>query len=57
MRYPWNGFAFLLFGILLVMMEFSDPWIPVIDSMPWNLLGLVSGIVGLILVLTGRKEE
>lgn len=34
MRYPWNGFAFLLFGILLVLMQFSDPWIPLIDSAP-----------------------
>ncbi|WP_373164203.1 hypothetical protein [Agathobaculum sp. Marseille-P7918] len=57
MRKQRKGFAFLLFGILLVLMEYSDPWIPIIDDMPWSLLGLVAGIVGLILVLNGGKDE
>ncbi|HIX90837.1 MAG TPA: hypothetical protein H9845_08090 [Candidatus Agathobaculum pullicola] len=52
-----KGFAFLLFGILLVLMEYSDPWIPVIEDVPWSLLGLVAGMVGLILVLNSGKDE
>lgn len=55
MRRQWKGFAFLLFGILLVLMQFTDPWIPVVDDMPWALLGLLAGIVGL--VLAGGKDE
>lgn len=57
MRDPWKGFAFLLFGLLLMLMQFFDPWIPVIGSIPWDLLGLLSGIVGLILVLHGGKDQ
>lgn len=52
-----KGFAFLLFGILLVLMEYSDPWIPIIEDVPWSLLGLVAGIIGLVLVLNGGKDE
>ena len=57
MRRQRKGFAFLLFGILLVLMEFTDPWIPVVGDMPWDLLGLLAGIVGLVLTLTGEKDE
>ena len=57
MRRQRKGFAFLLFGILLVLMQFTDPWIPVVDDMPWDLLGLLAGIVGLVLTLTGEKDE
>lgn len=57
MRRQRKGFAFLFFGILLVLMEFTDPWIPVVDDMPWDLLGLLAGIVGLVLALTSGKDE
>lgn len=57
MRRQWKGFAFLLFGILLVLMQFTDPWIPVVNDMPWDLLGLLAGIVGLVLALTSGKDE
>ncbi len=52
-----KGFALLFFGMLLMLMEFFDPWVPVIGDMPWHLLGLLAGIIGLIMVLTGGKNE
>lgn len=52
-----KGFAVLFFGMLLMLMEFFDPWVPVIGDMPWHLLGLLVGIIGLIVVLTGGKNE
>lgn len=53
----WKGTALLLFGILLMLVEGDAPWIPVIGDVPWNLLALLSGIAGLVLVLTGGKDE
>lgn len=52
-----KGFAVLFFGMLLMLMEFFGPWVPVIGDMPWHLLGLLAGIIGLIVVLTGGKNE
>lgn len=58
MRSSSTGFAWILFGILLVLISFRDPWIPVIE-LPgdfWSLAGLLCGIVGLALVIRGNRD-
>lgn len=59
MKRLWTGFAWILFGILLVLISFRDPWIPVIEppSDFWSLAGLVCGIIGLVLVIHGNEER
>ena len=57
MRKQLQGISFILFGILLALFAFVDPWIPILDSVLSKVAGyacLVFGIIGLILAL--RKE-
>ena len=51
MRKQLQGIAFILFGMLLVLIAIIDPWIPIIDGAGQPLLlllGLVMGVVGLV---------
>lgn len=59
MKRPLAGFAWILFGMLLVLIGFRDPWIPVIEppSDFWSLAGLLCGIIGLVLVIRGNGER
>jgi hypothetical protein len=54
-----RGIALILFGILLCLSELFDggPWIPIIDTPPYNLLGIISGIIGVILVFVGSNKS
>ena len=68
MRRIWLGFAWILFGILLVLVGFEppaltilswDPWIPIINPPRdfWGWASLLCGIIGLVLVLLDNKNK
>lgn len=55
MRKPLQGIAFILFGMLLVLIAVFDPWIPILDGAVQPillLLGLAMGIAGLVFSLS-----
>lgn len=58
MKKQLQGIALILFGILLMLVAFIDPWIPIIDDLGSDIvlwLGVASGIAGL--VFTFKKEK
>ncbi|MBD5084269.1 MAG: hypothetical protein HDT33_04185 [Clostridiales bacterium] len=60
MRKQLQGIAFILFGMLLVLIAMLDPWVPILDGAVQPLLlllGLVMGIVGLALSLSKDKTS
>lgn len=55
MRKPLQGIAFILFGMLLVLIAVFEPWIPILGSALQPillLLGLAMGITGLVFSLS-----
>ena len=49
------GIALILLGIILSMSAVTfDIWVPIIDSVPWGALGVLSGIAGVIIVYKNR---
>ena len=45
------GIALILFGILLVLLEAVEAlWIPIIDDIPFDIMGLISGIWGVCII-------
>lgn len=57
MRKQLVGFAFILFGILLVFAEMAGgSWLPVIGSLPLVDLAILSGIIGLVTCIREGKE-
>ena len=60
MRRIWLGFAWILFGILLVLVGFEPPALTILSWMraDWAPVGaLLCGIIGLVLVLLDSKKE
>ena len=53
------AFGLLLFGILLNLVEANGGiWLPIIDSPPLHVIGLLTGIVGIgILIHDVHKES
>lgn len=50
------GIAFVMFGILLSVIGLEGGiWLPVIGSLPWDLLGLIFGIAGLSIVIRNSR--
>ena len=56
MRRIWLGFAWILFGILLVLVGFEPPALTILSWM-WAPVGLLCGIIGLVLVLLDNKNK
>lgn len=59
MKKQIQGLALILFGILLVLIAMVDPWIPIIEGVAQTLLlliGILSGITGLIFSLKSERE-
>ena len=54
MRRIWLGFAWILFGILLVLVGFEPPALTILS---WAPVGLLCGIIGLVLVLLDNKNK
>lgn len=51
------GIAIILFGILLCVIGANNGfWIPIVDTLPWNELGLIIGIIGLVIVTKNSKD-
>ena len=52
------GFALILFGILLNMVEANGGiWLPILDCPPLHIIGLLAGIIGIgILIHDVRKD-
>ena len=49
------GIALIMLGIILSISAITlDVWVPIIDSVPWGGLGLLSGIIGVIIVYKNR---
>ncbi len=60
MKKQIQGIALILFGILLMLLAMIDPWIPIIEDIGNYiilLIGLISGITGLVLNFTKDKQE
>ena len=60
MRKPLQGIAFILFGMLLVLIAVFEPWIPILGSALQPillLLGLAMGIAGLALSLSKDRSD
>ena len=59
MRRIWLGFAWILFGILLVLVGFEPPALTILSWMLayWAPVGLLCGIIGLVLVLLDNKNK
>ena len=59
MRKPLQGIAFILFGMLLVLIAVFEPWLPILGSALQPillLLGLAMGIAGLALSLSKDRS-
>lgn len=51
------GIAIILFGILLCVIGADNGfWIPIVDSLPWNELGFITGTIGLVIVAKNNKD-
>lgn len=46
-----RGFAFILFGIAMLLAQLADPWIPIVDSLPFDYIGIISAIIGLAIMI------
>ena len=59
MRRIWLGFAWILFGILLVLVGFEPPALTILSWMRayWAPVGLLCGIIGLVLVRLDNKNK
>ena len=59
MRRIWLGFAWILFGILLVLVGFGPPALTILSWMRayWAPVGLLCAIIGLVLVLLDNKNK
>lgn len=58
MRRIWLGFAWILFGILLVLVGFEPPALTILSWRAyWAPVGLLCGIIGLVLVLLDNKNK
>lgn len=59
MNQIWSGFAWILFGILLVLVGFYPPALSALSWMRsyWAPAGLLCGIIGLVVVLLGSKNK
>ena len=59
MRRIWLGFAWILFGILLVLVGFEPPALTILSwkRAYWAPVGLLCGIIGLVLVLLDNKNK
>lgn len=51
-----RGFAFILFGIAMLLAYFVDPWIPILGIDCFSYIGIVSSIIGLAIVVKESKE-
>ena len=51
------GMSIILYGILLCVIGVNDGfWIPVVDTLPWDELGLIIGTIGLAIVVKNSKD-
>jgi hypothetical protein len=50
------GFAFILFGIAMLLAEITDPYIFIINSLPFDYIGIVCSVIGLFLVIKNTKK-
>ncbi len=58
MKKQLDGIAFILFGLLLIALDNAGGiWIPIIDALPWKVLGLISGAIGMLFVLIPPKKN
>ena len=58
MKRQLNGIALILFGILISLASASlDHYITHSVTVPWVLIGLALGIIGLVLVLLKPKND
>jgi len=58
MKKQLNGIALILFGILVSLASASlDYYITHSITVPWVIIGLVIGIVGIVLVFLKSKDD
>ena len=58
MRKLLQGIAFILFGILLCVSEETlNDWVTHSITVPWGLLGVALGVLGLVIFLMNPKDE
>lgn len=51
------GFAFLLFGIAMTLTHMNQPYIFIFDSLPFDHFGIISSVVGLVIVVCSTWSE
>jgi drug/metabolite transporter (DMT)-like permease len=58
MKKQLQGIALILFGILLIFGEVSlNDYITHSIEVPWSILGVVAGIIGIIFVFLKDKKD
>ena len=45
------GFAFILFGIAVLLAAIADPYYIIITSLPFDHIGVIGSLLGLIIIL------
>ena len=53
------GFGLILFSIAMFLESMVDPWIPILDVLYGDYIGVVSAFAGLVFLLIGtfKKEK
>lgn len=51
------GFAFLLFGIAMTVTHMNDPDVLIIHNLPFDHFGIISSVVGLVIVVCSTWSE
>lgn len=50
------GFAFILFGIAMLLAQLADPYYIIITSLPFDHIGIISAILGLVIVVKESRK-
>ncbi len=52
------GIALILLGMVFSISAITfDIWVPIISSMPWGGLGIVTSIIGVVIVCKNSKDN
>ena len=52
------GFALILLGIVFSISAITfDIWVPILDTIPWGGLGLLTSIIGVVIVYKNSKDK
>lgn len=52
------GISIILFSIMLCVIGTNNGfWIPIVDNLPWNELGFITGTVGLVIVANNGNNS